>query len=646
VKRGRGVWAEGALLALIFLSSAVLGARTYARAVKSAVRPSFYQFYFEPAVMTACGKGFLVAPPGRRPPVVEDFLAQRTDRLSCADLPADLRVGTEGLYQRPWRYLMTAVGLVWMVLGISWSGLAPFFGVLYGVTAMLAYAVCRLVAGRVASLLCAAALSLSPLQLANLPNLRDYAKAPFTLGLILILGALVLRSWRPRDVLALSLAYGLLMGVGLGFRGDLLIDIPPFLIAVLLFLPGGMMANGLLKAGAISLAAIGFIATGWPIIQATMVSTGSCQAHVFMLGLTSSFSDALGVNGGSYGWGLYNDEYMWATVSSYASRFRPDLHYIEFCSHEYDAASWDLARHAVTTFPADIVTRAFASMLHVLGLPFARVHMQYAGVLIAAVCVLAASVASIRLALFLLFVFAYFGGYPAIQFSPRHYFPFEFIGLVAAAFLADRAVRWLVARGHGEAVSPILSDVHLRRIVLVSVVTIATVAVPLAMLRWFQNGRAGALLKSYASASTTPLAMEQTVPGRQRLPVAAAVQRPSINEAMAALGRARARFVEAVVDPSKCRPGTTLTFTYDASHKAVDFSRTVDLSAIQKSGATRLFEPVYAGFTGVDMTDSSPACQPRVAEVNGADRFRLLLSAQLAPGWESEPQYQRIMFFR
>jgi hypothetical protein len=638
---------EGALLALVFVSSAVIGARTYSRAVKSAVRPSFYQFYFEPAVMTACGKGFLVAPPGGRPPVVEDFLAQRTDRLSCGDLPADLRVGTEGLYQRPWRYLMTTVGLAWMVLGISWSGLAPFFGVLYGVTTMLAYAVCRLVAGRVASLLCAAALSFSPLQLANLPNLRDYAKAPFTLGLILILGALVLRPWRPRDVLVLALAYGLLMGVGLGFRGDLLIDIPPFLIAVLVFLPGGVLANGLLKAGAISLAAVGFIATGWPIIKATMVSTGSCQAHVFLLGLTSSFSDALGVQGGSYGWGLYNDEYMWATVSSYASRFRPDLHYIEFCSHEYDAASRDLARHAVTTFPADIVTRAMASMLQVLGLPFARVHaLRYVGALIAAVCVLATCASSVRLSLFLLFVFAYFGGYPAIQFAPRHYFPFEFMGLVAAAFLADRAFQWLAARAHGESVLPPLPTAHLRRIVLASVVTVTAAAVLLTMLRWFQNGRAGALLKSYASASTTPLPMEQTVPGRQRLPVDPAVQPQSINEVIAALGRARARFVEAVVDPSKCRPGTTLTFRYDASHKMIDFSRTVDLSAIQKSGATRLFEPVYAGFTGIDMTDPSPACQPRVAEVNGADRFRLLLSAQLTPGWESEPQYQRIVFSR
>ena len=69
----------------------------------------------------------------------------------------------------------------------------------------------------------------------------------------------------------------------------------------------------------------------------------------------SPFNDALGVSGGAYGWGhLYNDEYLWATVSGYATRFRPDLGYIEYCSHEYDVASWEYLRHILVTFPADM----------------------------------------------------------------------------------------------------------------------------------------------------------------------------------------------------------------------------------------------------------------------------------------------------
>ena len=56
---------------------------------------------------------------------------------------------------------------------------------------------------------------------------------------------------------------------------------------------------------------------------------------------------------------------------------------------------------------------------------------------------------------------------------------------------------------------------------------------------------------------------------------------------------------------------------------------------------TRLFEPVYAGFRGIDVSDPA-ACFRRLLVVNDADQFPLLLPAELVPGWESQPQYQRI----
>jgi hypothetical protein len=116
---------------------------------------------------------------------------------------------------------------------------------------------------------------------------------------------------------------------------------------------------------------------------------------------------------------------------------------------------------------------------------------------------------------------------------------------------------------------------------------------------------------------------------------------------MAALGRAKARFVEAVLDTAACRPGTTLTFRYDPAHPSVDFSRTLVLPVVPTgTGLTRLFEPVYAGFTGIVISDPSPACQPKVAAVTDSERFRLLLPAELLPGWESQPQYQQLISHR
>jgi hypothetical protein len=626
---------------LLFLVSATLGGAYYARAIASAHHPFFYQTYFEPAVMVACGKGFLVAQP--QPPAVRAFLFQETDRFSCDELPSDLKLGTRGLYQRPWRYLMTTVAIAWKALGVSWSGLAPLFGVFFGATTLLAYALCRQIVGRVAAAAAAAALSASPLQLSNLPNLRDYAKAPFTLALVLILIALVVRPWRRRDVLLLALGYGLILGIGYGFRTDLLVDIPPFLIAVALFLPGGVLRNLPTKIAAVVLSGAGFIAAGWPIIT-TVASSGGCQWHVFLLGLASPFNDALGVKGGSYEWGhLYKDEYLWATVSGYANRLRPDLGYIDYCSHEYDVASWEYLRHILLTFPADMMTRAYASALQVLGLPFERVAaLTFAGPVLAAALVLAVGSASLRLALFAVFVMVYFGGHPAIQFLPRHYFPFEVITLLVMAFLAERAARLAINAAKGNRAER-ASASQVRRAAACAAIVATMLLMPLALLRWYQNGRATRLLETYVALPTSPTPLVATAPGQFRTPAEPGSRVLSPVEAIEALGRAKTRFVSAQVDAAACARGTTVTFRYDPGYPATDFSRTVTLEwTVGHAGPTRLFEPVYAGFQGIDVSDASPVCVPRVSVVNGVDRLPLLLSAQLPPGWESQSQYQRI----
>jgi hypothetical protein len=668
--------ADAAVAAVIFVVAAVWGWVFYTGYVKAGHHPFFYQSYFEPAVMVACGKGFVVSE--SQPPALRAFVQEQTDRFSCDELAADLKVGTKGLYQGPWRYLMTTVGVVWKVVGISWSGLAPLFGVFYGATTTLVYALCRLIAGRAAAVACAAALCVSTMQLTNLPNLRDYAKAPFTVALVLILVALVVRPWRTRDVLRLSLAYGLVMGVGYGFRTDLLVNIPPFLATVALFMPGGIVRNPGMKLAAVGAFAFGFLAAGWPIIT-TVASGGGCQWHVFLLGLTSPFNDAIGVAGGSYGWGhLYKDEYLWATVSSYASRFRPDLGYIEYCSHQYDVASWEYLRRILITFPADLVTRAYAAVLQVLDLPFRRFDppfshhlvlfyrirafalaaLTHTGPFVAAAFVLAISWSSLRQALFALFVILYFGGHPAIQFLPRHYFPFEFVTWIMLAFLVERGARLGVAlaRKRTAGGAGVLSGARasllgraagakdgIRRVVVCAVAVPLMLLVPLALLRWYQQDRAMRLLDSYIAASTSPMPMQTVAPGRYRLSSEAGdTWTPTRIEAVAALGRSRASFLEAEFDAAACVPGTIVTFQYDPTYQATDFSHAVPLQTTGQAMPTRLFEPVYAGFRGIDVSDPAGACFRRLLVVNDADQFPLLLPAELVPGWESQPQYQRI----
>ena len=628
--------------ALLFAVAAIGGAALYKSEIRSGRHPFFYQSYFEPAVMTACGRGFLVAPPGQQPAALRAFLAEQVDRFSCDQLPRDLRVGTEGLYQRPWRYLMLSVAFAWMVLGISWSGLGPLFGVLFGSTIVLVYAACRQIVGAAAAVACAGAVALSPLQLSNLPNLRDYAKAPFTIALLLLLVALVVRPWRPRGILALSLAYGVVLGIGYGFRTDLLVDIPPFIVAIALFLPYGLAERIPLKLAALALCAGGFVASGWPIIS-TVVERGGCQWHVFLLGLTSPFDEALRVHGGSYAWGhLYKDEYVWANVSSFAHRVRPDVGYIEYCTHEYDVASWAYLREILARFPADMLTRGYAAALHVVDIAFARLRMPLGvGVAAAAAFVAIVSASSVRLALFAVFAIVYFGGYPAIQFLPRHYFLFEFIGWLVIAFLVERGAGVAIRSSRAEQPSRELRA--WQRPALVSVGVVAALAAPLIALRSYQTARVRTLLGSYIAAPSSPLPLTVAAPGQYRL--ADRPQPPHTTaDALATIGRADARFIEVRLDSRACRPGTTVTFVYDASHPEIDFTRQVVVQPAP--GPTRLFEPIYSAFLGLDVSDPAPSCAPQVSVVGDRGVVPLLLEAQLQAGWESQAQYQRIEWRR
>src|SRR5262249_40374360 len=130
-------------------------------------------------------------------------------------------------------YLMLSVGWTWRDVGMSFRRLGPLAGLLFGVAIAASYGIFRLGMGRLLAVLCACGFGVSALQLLNLPALRDYATAPFLLLLFLLLGLLVTRRPSWRSVLTVSVAFGVVLGIGYGFRYDLLIAIPAFLLAMI-----------------------------------------------------------------------------------------------------------------------------------------------------------------------------------------------------------------------------------------------------------------------------------------------------------------------------------------------------------------------------------------------------------------------------
>jgi hypothetical protein len=90
-RRNVAVRVDAAILVLLFLAGAI-GSTVYWKRITKNGQPFYYQHYFEPAVMIACGKGFVVARP--QVPAMVPFLWRKADRFSCAEIAPDAPFGT------------------------------------------------------------------------------------------------------------------------------------------------------------------------------------------------------------------------------------------------------------------------------------------------------------------------------------------------------------------------------------------------------------------------------------------------------------------------------------------------------------------------------------------------------------------------
>jgi hypothetical protein len=569
------------------------------------------------------------------------------DRFSCDAIPRGATLGTEGLYQGPWRYLMFAVGIAWRLLGVSWSGLGPLFGTLFGATIAVAYAIFRLGMSPVFAALGALALSVSKLHLGYLPPLRDYAKAPFALMLIFLLGLLVKRRTTWQGTLAIAAAYGAILGIGYGFRTDFLADVPLLFLTLIGFLEGGLFRNIRLKAAAGAVCAVTFLVTAWPVV-ASVYRSGGCQWHTALLGFSKDFAGPLDVDEPPYDLSRqYLDEFVYATVASYAARVQPGVGHMGYCDPQYDRATGRYLIDLVRLFPADMVVRAYASTLRIVELPFTWRDSGRAptgglqdqppdpeaghgiGLVLVITAIGLATSVSTRIGLFLLFWLLYFGGYPAIQFDARHYFHLEFITWWAAGFVLQSVVSdfWPMVRDQPRTILA-----SLRRAVLV----LAACGVGLVLTLWatraYQQVAVRSLLQSYLAAPKEEIPLQHSLSGTF-LPIAR-LSPPTDPET--------ADFLEVDLNGWLCTEHPAVTFRYGLAARK-DFSRTFTLQRHDDfHEPTHVFMPVYDGFEGVDFSDARPGCIDGVYRVRDPGQFALLLEVALPPGWQRSPLYQRL----
>jgi hypothetical protein len=621
--------------------------------------PQFYQEEFGPAVMVAQSRGFVepVVVPGSS---LDDFLHRRHPDLQAAGDPGIARLTAPNALQESSRYLMLAVGWWWKVTGISWRAVWAVSALLFGMSAAACYAVFRQWASRLLSAAGALFMCLSPVQLTEMPNVRDYAKAPFIIAGLCLVAVVALRPLSRRSLIVLSGLCGAVVGIGFGFRPDVEIVAPLFLAGVTLFRssrPWTGLADKALAAGTFTI--VFAIAAGPVLVR--VWGGRSNPYHVLLLGYTEPFDGTLRLTPSVYGFGFaYSDAQVEEVVSGFSQRIagRP----ASYPSAEYNSASRIYWMQILRHFPADVLTRGVAAASGVLNLPFQNrgpdflnAAMPGAAVtdpvfrllrrfdnlgLIAGLGLIGlACAASWRHGLFAVAMLVALFGIASLEFERRHFFYLQFVPLLAMIAFADAAARWLLDTLN-RSFDRSQAIVGVKRLAAGMVVIAAFVPASIATARRYQTSHLRGLFSEYVAAPRTSVA-----PGFADLNGDVSLARWSDMTGAAATRSARSHAYYALEFEWTADPTLVAIGVRYRSRLPPDVSSVQTLVA--RRGTNRVFFPAYGNpgqleFDGLEIPSPVRAGLGGLYRLDDPDRLPLPLELRLAADWRNDVLYETV----
>lgn len=659
-----------AIVAILLVSSFIFGFAYLTSYRAQGLKQYFYQSQFEQAVMLACGKGFSRFEPNERPESLSNFLNQKNDRFSCLDIPPhpSLRYTSDA---NAWRWMLSSAALVWWIFDVSWSALDILVALLYSISICFIYGIFRLGMGNLLAIPATILLAISPFHLSELPYLRDYSKAPFMLGSIFILGLLVSRPLNNKFLFLCAVILGGLLGIGYGFRPDVIIAVP-FVAATLLFLlPGHIkkLGRNLLLLGVFSLT---FLLLAFPILFA-ISERGGCHYHFALIGLSLSKTQWLQIIPSQlYDFVLGTDAMVRTYVESHGARNLAIP--VGFCTKNYDLASKDLYFEIFKTFPADFVLRAYSSIRQVLEMPFNWAvnpsvtptwYVPFGNLIVSfqsffknasyvvVPVILFFLVKNLKIGIFVLLFVLLFCGYPAIQFDPRHFFHLEFVSWWAL-FVFVSYVFGFFTRGSSftKIISKEIAFVLTRKASLYLAGAVVMLFIPLMLLRSYQTVQVQRLVETYQAAIknsilTQPIFGGDTVrwplpPMREDAAVNTDGGGYRINETMLHLR------VGGEACTSKSVP---LTVRFNALNPALDFSRFFEVHIPADGSYTDIYTPLYelhnpsSGMQyfspdAIELKSADYSCIKAIDTIVDKNFYPLWLTLAIPQNWKQQRLYQ------
>jgi hypothetical protein len=392
-------------------------------------------------------------------------------------------------------------------------------------------------------------------------------------------------------------------------------------------------------------------------------------------------------SGGAYEWSYgYSDEFAHAIISANATRRLGATSFLQIYGPEYDRSGSDYLSQVARNFPADMVTRAYASAIRVIDLPFnqrlTQEHLEYLRLPrqvfvvrdrlqralaplwlpIVAAALFALTVMSVRIGLFVMTLTFYLSAYPALQFGERHYFHLEFVGWWLLGFVVSVGAGLIRAAVKGDAnswldaVRPAEGWTHpIVRAAILWAVIAAVLLTPLYVLRRFQQEHLRALFEQYLAAPVEQGALNPVAQANGYVRFEAPMSRDVLHAALGSDAVLPELFLAEFGGSSCDSVKLDAVFRYAAALPQNDFSRPLTVQPPLSKRPIRVLFPAYYhrlspgnsaamdyAFVGLDIPESAQACLTQFARVSDTSRLPLLFELRLPPQWESADLFETI----
>ena len=441
-------------------------------------------------------------------PQWQAFVQRRVNSLDCDAFRELPRVDAGHTWDLQ-RYLHATLSELFWLNGPHRSVFVGFLTFMFGLTVLACYGLFRLAVSPLIASLATLPMIFSDLHLRSAIHPSEYAKAPFILGSLFFLGLIVRRDLGLRGLISVSVAAGLTVGLGIGFKPDVLVCLPLAVVVIAAFAPPSSGPRRRVLAIVTFLLAVSL--SGWPMLKRHFFGEWGSLLPVQVLGgMDRNFGDYY-ARPSLYDYGLrFDDSHVTFLINSYNQRVHGSQAVVQFYSKEMQRAATLLLIDLDRLFPSDLLLRTWAGIVNVL-------KLSRFGVPAALAVVPVLFITNVRLGSCVAFLLLSAVGYVSLVFQPRHFFHLEWVPWWFAAVVVQQGVMLfgVVSRkddsrapAHHRLYQWVMLRAHriLLLLVLVSALFCAFV-----LVRQHQQSRVAALVDVYGRATEERVATVATV---------------------------------------------------------------------------------------------------------------------------------------